>query len=325
MLTASALRVHDSRMHGVLVIDKPAGLTSHDVVNRIRRILHERSVGHLGTLDPLATGVLPMVVGRMTRLAQFYNASDKKYEGEIRFGLATATFDSEGEAIGEPQPVKCSLAEVRSAAQRFLGVIEQMPPQYSAKKVGGVPAYKLARKNREVTLEPVQVEIKEFEILSFDGERATFRAHVSSGTYMRSVAHEMGSRLGCGAHLSALRRTAVGEFTLEDARSLEELEAAAKKEEEMTGLLDPPPLERIFVHARKVLPQMPSVTATDDIVAAIRNGRAVNLPEFSRAPQVKVFYGDNELVAIASRVAGTLFHPKIVFADAEKKQVAVRR
>ena len=312
-------------MHGVLVIDKPAGLTSHDVVNRIRRILHERSVGHLGTLDPLATGVLPMVVGRMTRLAQFYNASDKKYEGEIRFGFATATYDSEGEPIGEPQPVKCSLEEVRSAARQFLGVIEQMPPQYSAKKVGGVPAYKLARKNREVTLEPVQVEMKEFEILSFDGERATFRAHVSSGTYMRSVAHEMGSRLGCGAHLSALRRTAVGEFSLEDARTLEELEAAAKKEEEMPGQLDPPPLERIFVHARKVLPQMPSVTATDDIVAAIRNGRAVNLPEFSRAPQVKVFYGENELVAIASRVAGTLFHPKIVFADAEKKQVVVRR
>jgi len=309
-------------MHGVLVIDKPAGLTSHDVVNRIRRILHERSVGHLGTLDPLATGVLPLVVGRMTRLAQFYNASDKKYEGEIRFGFATDTYDSEGETVGTPQPVTCTIEDVRRAAQGFLGVIEQMPPRYSAKKVGGVPAYKLARKNHEVTLEPVQVEIKEFEILSFDGERATFRAHVSSGTYMRAVAHEMGAHLGCGAHLSALRRTAVGEFGLEEARTLEEVEAAMKAEEEMPGQLDPPPLERIFVHPRKVLPQIPSVTATDDAVAAIRNGRAVNLPEFSRAPQVKVFYGENELVAIASRVAGTLFHPKIVFADAEKKQLA---
>ncbi|HZU42752.1 MAG TPA: tRNA pseudouridine(55) synthase TruB [Terriglobales bacterium] len=325
MLTASALRVHDSRMHGVLVIDKPAGLTSHDVVNRIRRFLHERSVGHLGTLDPLATGVLPLVVGRMTRLAQFYNASDKKYEGEIRFGLATDTYDSEGEPVGESQPVKCSAAEVRNAAQRFVGMIEQMPPRYSAKKIGGVPAYKLARKNREVILEPVQVEIKEFAILAFDGERATFRAHVSSGTYMRAVAHEMGAQLGCGAHLSALRRTGVGEFSLEDARTLEEVEAAAKAEEEMPGQLDPPPMDRIFVHPRKVLPQVPSVTATDETVAAIRNGRAVNLPEFSRAPQVKVFYGENELVAIASRVAGTLFHPKIVFADAEKKQVALRR
>ena len=309
-------------MHGLLVIDKPAGLTSHDVVNRIRRILHERSVGHLGTLDPLATGVLPLVVGRMTRLAQFYNASDKKYEGEIRFGLETDTYDSEGAPVGEPKAVGCSLADVRDAAKAFLGVIEQTPPRYSAKKVSGVPAYKLARKNREVTLEPVQVEIKEFEIASFDGEQAAFRAHVSSGTYMRAVAHELGIRLGCGAHLSALRRTAVGEFSLEDARTFEEVEAAAKAEEEMPGQLDPPPMERIFVNPRKVLPQMPSVTATDEIVAMIRNGRAVNLPEFSRAPQVKLFYGQNELVAIASRVAGTLFQPKIVFVGSPEKKEA---
>ena len=322
MLTANTPRVHDSRMHGVLVIDKPAGLTSHDVVNRIRHILHERSVGHLGTLDPLATGVLPLVVGRMTRLAQFYTSSEKKYEGEIRFGFATETYDSEGDPLGLPQEVRCSVEDVRDAAKHFLGVIEQMPPRFSAKKVGGVPAYKLARKNREVILEPVQVEIKELEILSFDGECATFRAHVSSGTYMRSVAHELGIHLGCGAHLSALRRTEVGEFSLEDARSLEDVEGAVKAEEEAPGMLDPAPMDRIWVNPRKILPHMPSVTATDEIVGHIRNGRAVNLPEFSRAPQVKVFYGQKELVAIASRVAGTLFHPKIVFADAEKEQLA---
>ncbi len=322
MLTAGALRVHDNRMHGVLVIDKPAGLTSHDVVNCIRRILHERSVGHLGTLDPLATGVLPLVVGRMTRLAQFYTSSEKRYEGEIRFGFATETYDSEGSPVGEPQPVRCSLEDVREAARDFVGAIEQMPPRFSAKKIGGVPAYKLARKNREVTLEPVRVEIKEFEILEFDGERARFRAHVSSGTYMRSVAQEMGVRLNCGAHLSALRRTAVDEFSLEDARCLEEVETAAKAEEEAPGQLDPPPMERIFLHPRKLLPAMPSVTATDEIVAQIRNGRAVNLPEFSRAPQVKVFYGQSELVAIAARVAGTLFQPKIVFVGSPEKKEA---
>lgn len=325
-LTGGALRVHDNRMHGVLVIDKPAGLTSHDVVNRIRRILHERSVGHLGTLDPLATGVLPLVVGRMTRLAQFYTASEKSYEGEIRFGFATETYDSEGEPLGVPQPVGCTIEDIREAAKRFLGVIEQMPPRFSAKKIGGVPAYKLARKNREVILEPVKVEIKEFEILGFESERATFRAHVSSGTYMRSVAQEMGAQLGCGAHLSALRRTAVGEFRIDDARSLEEVEAAAKAEEEAPGQLDPPPMERIFVNPRKILPSIPSLTVTDENVAYIRNGRAVNLPEFSRAALVKVFYGQNELVAIMSRIAGTLFHPKIVLVgSAEKKPLALGR
>ena len=309
-------------MHGVLVIDKPAGLTSHDVVNRMRRILHERSVGHMGTLDPLATGVLPLVVGRMTRLAQFYAASEKKYEGEIRFGFATETYDSEGDPLGPPQAVRCSLQDVRHAASHFMGMIEQMPPRFSAKKVGGVPAYKLARKNREVTLDPVKVEIKEFEILDFDGERARFRAHVSSGTYMRSVAHDMGTLLGCGAHLSSLRRTAVAEFSLEDAHTIEQVAAAAKAEEEAPGMLDPPPMERIRVHPRKLLPQMPSVTGADEIVAYIRNGRAVNLPDFSRAPQVKVFYGQGELVAIMTRIAGTLFHPKIVLVGSPEKKEA---
>jgi len=309
-------------MHGVLVIDKPAGLTSHDVVNRLRRILHERSVGHMGTLDPLATGVLPLVTGRMTRLAQFYTASEKKYEGEIRFGFATETYDSEGDPLGPPQPVRCSLKDVREAAGRFRGMIEQMPPRFSAKKVGGVPAYKLARKNREVTLEPIKVEIKKFEILDFDGERARFHAHVSSGTYMRSVAHDMGTLLGCGAHLSSLRRTAVAEFTLEDAHTIEEVAAAAKAEEDAPGMLDLPPMERILVHPRKLLPHMPSVTGTDEIVAYIRNGRAVNLPDFSRAPQVKVFYGQGELVAIVTRIAGTLFHPKIVLTGSPEKKEA---
>src|SRR5579864_9727508 len=160
MLTASALRVHDSRMHGVLVIDKPAGLTSHDVVNRIRRILHERSVGHLGTLDPMATGVLPLVLGKMTRLAQFYTAAEKVYEGNIRFGFSTDTYDTEGEPTSESKPVEFDLNELKRAAERFRGQIQQTPPPFSAKKINGVPAYKLARKNEPVELRPVMVEVK---------------------------------------------------------------------------------------------------------------------------------------------------------------------
>jgi tRNA pseudouridine55 synthase len=292
-------------MNGVLIIDKPGGLTSHDVVNRVRRILHERSVGHLGTLDPLATGVLPLVIGNLTRLAQFYTASEKSYVGVIRFGFATDTYDAEGEPAAPAQSVTLNFDQVVTLAADFHGIIEQMPPPFSAKKIHGVPAYKLARKHKEVILRPVQVEIKEFEILGVEGDRARFRAHVASGTYMRSVAHEMGQQLGCGAHLESLRRTSVAEFSIADAHMLEELEAA--------GTI-PHSLEDLFVHPRMLLPQFPCVTADEANTVRIRAGRPVNLPELSRARQVKVFAGQRNLIAIATRVAGTLFHPKIVLA-----------
>ena len=290
-------------MNGVLVIDKPQGLTSHDVVNRVRRILGQRSVGHLGTLDPSATGVLPLVTGNFTRLAQFYAHSEKTYEGAIRFGFATSTYDADGEPTTPPQSVTVKLEEIRALAAEFHGTLEQMPPPFSAKKIAGVPAYKLARKHQEVRLKPVQVEVKEFVILDVEGDRALFRAHVGSGTYLRAIAHDMGQRLGCGAHLAALRRTTVAEFLIEDACSLDDLESAMRQ-----GTA-----EDLFVHPRKLAPQLPSVTANDESVALIRTGRAVNLPEMSRAPLVKVFHGQRELIAIATRIAGTLFHAGIVF------------
>ncbi len=342
-------------MNGVLIIDKPAGLTSHDVVNRARRILHERSIGHLGTLDPMATGVLPLVTGSLTRLAQFYTKSEKTYEGTIRFGFATDTYDAEGEATTTPQQVKLRAEEVEALAARFRGVLQQTPPPFSAKKIKGVPAYKLARQQKEVVLMPVQVEIKEFEILAVEAGRVRFRARVASGTYMRSVAHEMGRELGCGAHLESLRRTSVAEFTLEDAHTLEQLAEAAQRigdksasPEEEVGMTPggthessppvllaggresheqrprkpalslskgtPETLEDLFVHPRKLLPDFPSVTADEPTAARIRSGRTVNLPDLSRARQVKVFGGQRELIAIATRVAGTLFHAKLVLA-----------
>jgi tRNA pseudouridine55 synthase len=292
-------------MNGVLIVDKPAGLTSHDVVNRVRRLLGQRSVGHLGTLDPMATGVLPLVAGNLTRLAQFYTSSEKSYEGTIRFGFATDTYDAEGEAVGEQQIVTLDPAHVRALAAKFQGVIEQMPPPFSAKKIQGVPAYKLARKKKEVVLAAVKVEIKAFEIVSCAGDRAEFRAHVASGTYMRSVAHELGRELGSGAHLASLRRTHVADFDLADAHTLEQVDELARR----AGW------DELFIHPRKLLTQMPSVTATEDMAARIRSGRSVNLPDFSRARQIKVFQGQRDLIAIATRVAGTLFHPGIVFVS----------
>jgi tRNA pseudouridine55 synthase len=291
-------------MNGVLIVDKPAGMTSHDVVNRIRRILNQKSVGHLGTLDPMATGVLPLVAGNLTRLAQFYTASEKKYEGTIRFGFATNTYDAEGEPEGPPQTITLEIDRVRQMATKFKGEIEQMPPPFSAKKIQGVPAYKLARKKKEVALTPVKVVIKSFEILTCEGDRAQFRAHVTSGTYMRSVAHDLGRELGYGAHLLSLRRTLAGDFELSDAHTIEQIEQLGSRQA----------WEDLFIHPRKLLSQMPSVTATDDMAARIRSGRSVNLPEFSSAKQVKVFQGQRELIAIATRIAGTLFHPGIVFA-----------
>ena len=370
-------------MNGVIIIDKPAGWTSHDVVNRMRRILGQRSVGHLGTLDPLATGVLPLVIGSLTRLAQFYTASEKTYEGVIRFGFATNTYDADGEPLeaeeanvgtafqarpersrrGCPEGRRpdLSLENLQKLSTGFLGLIDQVPPPFSAKKIHGVPAYKLARKQKDVVLKAVQVEIKEFEILAVAGDRATFRARVSSGTYMRSVAHEIGQLQGSGAHLESLRRTAVAEFDITQAHTLEEIEEQMKEGQisgghikdhskvchsspggtpgEEPAVLDdgkivwgghscppispgqqrstasprPPGIDDLFVHPRQLLPQFPSVTADEPTAARIRAGRPINLPELSRARQVKVFQGQRELIAIATRVAGTLFHPKIVF------------
>jgi tRNA pseudouridine55 synthase len=289
-------------LNAVIVVDKPAGWTSHDVVAKARRILGERSVGHLGTLDPMATGVLTLVTGRMTRLCQFYTASEKAYEGTIRLGVATDTYDCDGEPLGASQEVKVTLEETRAAALAFLGTIQQVPPPFSAKKIQGVPAYKLARKKQEVELRPVEVEIKEFQVCGLSGDLLEFRCRVSSGTYVRSLAHEIGQSLGIGAHLVGLRRTAAAEFTLEQSHTLEQLAEAAAAGR----------LEELCVHPRRVLPQIPSVTATDEDVGKIRHGRQLNLPEMSQSKWVKVFAGQAELVCLASRVAGTLFHPKVV-------------
>lgn len=289
-------------LNAVLVVDKPAGWTSHDVVAKTRRLLGERSIGHLGTLDPMATGVLPLVLGRMTRLCQFYNESEKTYEGTVRLGFATDTYDADGEPAGPSQAVKVTLEEVESFVASFVGVIQQVPPPFSAKKIQGVPAYKLARRKQQVELQPVQVEVREFVISSVEGDLVPFRCRVSSGTYVRCLAHELGQKLGVGAHLASLRRTAVAEFTVEQSHSLDEI-AEAAAHSRIDGLL---------VHARRVLPQIPSVTATDEDVAKIRHGRSVNLPEMSRSRWVKVFAGQADLVCLATRVAGTLFHPKVV-------------
>ena len=279
-------------------------MTSHDVVSRVRRLAGEQSVGHLGTLDPMATGVLPLLLGKYTRLAQFFSMADKTYTGTIRFGFATDTYDAEGAAVGAVCEPALTLERVREAALPFRGEIEQMPPVFSAKKVGGKPAYKLAREGKPVELKPKTIHIHEFAIEGLEGDTASFAMKVSAGGYVRSVAHELGMALGCGGHLSSLRRTQAGAFSLEQAWTLEAL--AELGPEGGIGI------GRAMVHPRTLLPEMPCVTADEAALGKMRNGGQANLAEFSDAAMVKVFAGQSELVAVAKRVAGTLFQPMIV-------------
>jgi tRNA pseudouridine55 synthase len=287
-------------VNGLLIVDKPGGMTSHDVVNRLRKITGERSIGHLGTLDPMATGVLPLLLGKFTRLAQYFSSAEKSYTGTIRFGFATDTYDADGELLGQQVNPLLTPDEVRVAAARFHGVINQMPPPFSAKKIDGTPAYKLAREGKPVELKPVAIDIRQFEITAFEDNEAVFAMTVSAGGYVRSVAHELGQALGCGAHLSSLRRTRAGVFGLEDATPLESIACCSG---------DAEALEALCVHPRKLLREMPSVTGDVMVLGRLRNGAQANLAEFSGASMVKVFAGQRELVGVAKRVAGTLFQP----------------
>lgn len=288
-------------MNGLLILDKPSGITSHDVVSIVRRATGERSVGHLGTLDPMATGVLPLLLGKYTRLAQFFSDADKHYTGTIRFGFATDSFDADGTPTTAPAPLTRTLDELRVLATRFNGTLDQVPPVFSAKKINGVPAHKLARAGKEVPVKPARITIHNFTLDSLEGDTAAFTMHVSSGGYVRSVAHELGQLAGCGAHLASLRRTQAGPFTLAQSITVEELKS-----------LTPAQIESRLPHPRSILPGMPSVIVDEPTAGRLRNGMQVNVPEFSNAPLVKVFSAPRDLLCVARRIAGTLVQPTVV-------------
>jgi tRNA pseudouridine55 synthase len=290
-------------MNGLLVLDKPCGMTSHDVVAIVRRATGEKSIGHLGTLDPMATGVLPLLLGKYTRLAQFFGQAEKDYTGHIRFGFATDTFDAEGTAATDSQPLTQSLEELRVLARHFHGEMNQLPPIFSAKKINGVAAHKLARAGAEVPVKAARITIHNFTLTLLEGDTAAFTISVSAGGYVRSVAHELGEMAGCGAHLSSLRRTRAGAFRLEQAITLDQLKSSSVVE-----------LEALLPHPRTLLPEMPSVTVDEQLAGRLRNGMQVNLPDFSQAPLVKVFTAPTELLAIGRRVAGTLIQPIVVLS-----------
>ncbi|MBZ5609150.1 MAG: tRNA pseudouridine(55) synthase TruB [Acidobacteriia bacterium] len=288
-----------------MVVDKPEGLTSHDVVNRVRRLVSSRKVGHLGTLDPIATGVLPLVIGRATRLAQFFSSGDKEYDARIRFGWATDTYDRGGTPISEPVEPRITREQLEEELAKFRGTILQTPPAFSAKKIAGTPAYRLARKQIAVELAPVEVRIHALELVEFDGTRARVRVRCSAGTYLRSIAHELGQRLNCGAFLEDLRRTASGEFGEKDAHALEELEALAG-----AGRLN-----EALIPASQVLSEFPNANVDALTAGQIRQGKDFRLSPFLSRPgakYVKAIGPGGDLIAIGEARLPHLYHPILV-------------
>jgi tRNA pseudouridine55 synthase len=300
---------------GVFIIDKPAGLTSHDVVARLRRILGFRQVGHFGTLDPFATGVLPVSVGKGTRFAQFYLKSRKAYEGVIRFGFSTDTYDGTGRSTSESVPVSLPKEILEKSFREFTGRLKQTPPPFSAKHVAGVRAYELARQNKPVSLEPVEVEIYALELLGIEGQDVRFAVECSGGTYVRSLAHDLGQKLGCGAYLAGLRRTGVAEFRESQAVSLERLAEAASEKKVESHLV---PLEAL-------LPEFPELLVRGRQEVGVRHGHAFELAQAARARRagpaagrsplaalLKIVNAERRLIAIARHVEGSVYHPDLV-------------
>jgi len=292
-------------MNGAIILNKPEGWTSHDAVNKVRRLAGTRRVGHLGTLDPMATGVLPLVVDGATRLAQFYLRSDKVYDATIRFGYSTDSYDRDGIPTSPVTEPEIARGQLEALLEQFRGNIRQTPPPISAKKIGGVPAYRLARRNLEVQLKPVEVTVHSLELRELSGSEARIVVHCSAGTYLRSLAHDLGRLLGCGAFLSRLTRTRSCDFTIEQARSIAQLEELVAEDR----------LIEAFVPAAEMLPQIPSEFVDTLTAAFIRQGRDFRVSPFNVRPGsrlVKAIGQRGELIAIGEARLPNLYHPILV-------------
>ena len=306
----------EQEISGVLIVDKPACMTSHDVVARVRRLANIQRVGHFGTLDPFATGVLPISLGKATRFAQFYLKSRKAYEGALRFGFSTDTYDATGTPASEPVSTRPEIAAIEHVLRDFMGCIHQTPPPFSAKRVGGVRAYKLARLHQPVVLAPVEIEIYALELLQYDpiDSVAGFAVECSGGTYVRSLAHDIGRRLGCPAHLASLRRTAVAEFHECRSVTLPQIEEIA-----LGGMLT-----TLLVPLESLLPDCPELVVRGREEKDVRHGRQFELaqvvqPRRSLNPSctpvisvLKILNSDRRLIAVARHVSGGIYHPGLV-------------
>jgi tRNA pseudouridine55 synthase len=287
---------------GVLVVDKPVGLTSHDVVQIVRRGTNIRRAGHTGTLDPRASGVLVILIGPAVRLSEYVSASDKRYQAVVRLGVSTDTFDADGR-IESTSPVNITEEQFEEALTHFVGEIEQIPPPYSAVKIKGRKAYEMAREGEEVDLIPRKIQVYNLELLEWAIPEAVIDVYCSSGTYVRSLANDLGENLGCGAHLVGLRRTKSGRFTLRDAVPLRKL-----KEQFENGTW-----YQLLIPAAEALSDWPSVELTHEQVEAVRHGHRVPaLPGIGT--MVRGISEQGELVALMEfDEAAVEWQPKKVF------------
>lgn len=314
---------------GVLLIDKPDGMTSHDVVDRIRRFVRPMKVGHTGTLDPFATGLLPLCLGRATRLSRFLSLSDKIYEGTIELGVRTATYDRDGEILSRAEVPPDWRERVTSILRRFHGTVRLTPPPFSAKKVMGKPLYEFARADIHIKRKPVESRIYEIEPIGFLDRAFRFRAEVSAGTYLRSLADAIGVEIGCGAHLKELRRLGAGGLTLDRALPLESLEEEIGSDPQATG--------------RRVMPLQDIPLGLETLVlnargrAAVLNGRRFGPSGLERGagafqgPQFRVIDGGSgALLGIAEAIGGpggrprALWRPVLVFPPREAERSPAR-
>lgn len=311
-------------VNGALVVDKPTGKTSHDVVEAVRRLVGFRQIGHIGTLDPLATGVLVLLLGRATRLARFYSGRRKRYDCTVRFGFATDTYDSDGEPQGNDLAPSLDRRAIEQFAEKLTGRIEQTPPAFSAKKIHGRPAHELARKKKTVELKPLSVDVYEFRLIDIDRSFARFTIECGAGAYIRSLAHELGRLEGSGAHLSQIKRTAVGEFILDQAIALNEL-ADVVKAGRLAGHIVP---------MENLLAEIPRVTVLPFVEKRIFHGAKFNVTIAQIQPgreaatsalesgephcaRLRVFNAQEQLVAIAEAVVPRTYQPLVVFPHIE--------
>lgn len=289
---------------GLIIVDKPIGPTSHQVVSLVRKETGIRKVGHAGTLDPRASGVLVLCLGAATRLSEYLSTAPKRYEARIRFGAATDTYDSEGRVVRETGRAP-TLKELEAVLPEFEGEIYQEPPPYSAIKVKGKKAYELARAGKKVDLEPRRVTIYQLEVISYDPPDLVLSVETSAGTYIRSLAHDIGNRVSTGAFLAALRRTKAGPFTIEDAIPLAKLEVGF-----LTGKW-----ERYVRPAADALPDLPKIHVEGELLQEVLHGHRIPAEPGSTG-MARAIGPDGDLVAVleAVEVEGqTLWHPRKVF------------
>jgi tRNA pseudouridine55 synthase len=299
--------MQDHPLSGILNINKATGMTSHDVVARIRKLVNQRRVGHAGTLDPLAIGVLLICLGQATRVSEYLMASDKVYRARLWLGITTDTYDSEGQITRSVDASSITQAQVAGELSQLVGIVEQVPPMYSAIKHEGRPLYRLARRGQTVARKPREVEIMELRLLEWAPPQFEMRIHCSKGTYVRSLAHDLGQRLGCGAHLVGLVRTASGRFRIEDSTTLEQL-AEVHGRGQLQSLLQP---------LDAALQRFAPVTVDGPTTRRISFGQRVQLADSPKMAMCRAYAEDGRLLALLRREDGDLWRPHKVFVQPE--------